>query len=72
VQYGHTTLRLVEKAGKFRIATKTELPAELAERLGLRAVDDIAQVLGRWRLEEPHGVVGLVAGLPVYPRRPGP
>jgi nickel-dependent lactate racemase len=72
VQYGHTTLRLVEKAGKFRIATKTELPVELVERLGLRAVADIAEVLDRWRQEEPHGVVGLVAGLPVYPRRPGP
>jgi nickel-dependent lactate racemase len=69
VQYGHTTLRLVEKTGKFRIATKTELPVELAERLGLRPVADIAHVLERWRREDPHGVVGLIAGPVVYPHR---
>ena len=68
VQYGHTTLRLVEKTGAFKVAAKTELPVELAERLGLRPVADIAQVLERWRRDDPHGVVGLIAGPPVYPR----
>jgi lactate racemase len=69
VQYGHTTLRLVEKTGAFRVAAKTELPAELAERLGLRPVADVARILDRWRREDPHGVVGLISGPPVYPRR---
>jgi nickel-dependent lactate racemase len=69
VQYGHTTLRLVEKTGAFRVAAKTELPVELARRLGLRPVADMAQVLERWRRDDPHGIVGLIAGPPVYPRR---
>ncbi|HVN77056.1 MAG TPA: lactate racemase domain-containing protein [Thermoanaerobaculaceae bacterium] len=69
VQYGHTTLRLVDKTGRFRVTVKTELPVELAERLGMRPVSDVAGVLDRWRGEDPHGTVGLMAGPPVYPRR---
>ena len=70
VQYGHTTLRLIEKTGAFRVFAKTELPRELAERLGLRVVTDVAAVLGRWREEARHEPVGLMAGPVVYPRRP--
>jgi nickel-dependent lactate racemase len=69
VQYGHTTLRLVEKTSAFRVSTKTEFPVKVAERLGLRPVVAISEVLERWREEDPHGVVGLIAGSPVYPRR---
>jgi nickel-dependent lactate racemase len=71
VQYGHTTLRLVEKTGRFRVAAKTELPRELVERLGMRAESDVAAVLDRWREEDPHGTVGLIAGPLVYPRQRG-
>jgi nickel-dependent lactate racemase len=70
VQYGHTTLRLIEKTGAFRVVAKTELPKELAERLGLRVVTDVQAVLRRWREEAPHEPVGLIAGSVVYPRRP--
>jgi len=70
VQYGHTTLRLIEKTGAFRVFAKTELPPELAERLGLRVVTDVAAALGRWREEARHEPVGLMAGPVVYPRRP--
>jgi nickel-dependent lactate racemase len=69
VQYGHTTLRLVEKTGRFRVAAKTELPADLVTRLGMRAEPHVSAVLDRWRDEDPHGTVGLMAGPAVYPRR---
>jgi nickel-dependent lactate racemase len=70
VQYGHTTLRLIEKTDAFRVFAKTELPRELAERLGLRVVADVESVLRRWWEETPHEPVGLMAGPVVYPRRP--
>ena len=71
VQYGHTTLRLVEKTGKFRVLAKTELPSELVARLGMRLEEDVAAVLDRWRAEGPRGTVGVIAGPAVYPRRRG-
>jgi nickel-dependent lactate racemase len=71
VQYGHTTLRLVEKTGRFRVLAKTELPRELVERLGMRLEPDVEAVLDRWREEDPGQVVGLIAGPAVYPRRKG-
>ena len=64
-------LRLVEKTGGFRVFVKSELPRELAARLGMRAVSDIAAVLDRWREEDPHDTVGLIAGPVVYPKRRG-
>ena len=69
VQYGHTTLRLVEKTGRFRVLAKSELPRELVERLGMRAESDVEAVLDRWRDEDPDRPVGVIAGPPVYPRR---
>ncbi len=71
VQYGHTTLRLVEKTARFRVLAKTELQRELAERLGMRPEPDVEAVLDRWRDEDPELPVGLIAGPPVYPRRRG-
>jgi len=69
VQYGHTTLRLVEKTGTFRVVAKTELPAALVERLGMSVVENIAEVLNRWREETPAETIGLMDGPAVYPRR---
>jgi nickel-dependent lactate racemase len=69
VQYGHTTLRLVEKTGRFRVLTKTELAPALAERLGMRPIRDVQAELDRWRDEAPHEAIGVIAGPPVYPRR---
>jgi nickel-dependent lactate racemase len=70
VQYGHTTLRLVEKTGTFRVLAKTELPRDLAVRLGLRAIEDVEAVFQRWREEDPREPVGIMAGPIVYPRLP--
>ncbi len=69
VQYGHTTLRLVEKTGRFRVLTKTELAPALAERLGMRPIRDVQAELDRWRDEAPHEAIGVIAGPLVYPRR---
>ncbi len=69
VQYGHTTLRLVEKTGRYRVSAVTQLPGDLAEALGMRVVPDAQVVLDRWRDEAPGALVGVMAGSPVYPRR---
>ena len=71
VQYGHTTLRLVEKTERFRVLAKTELPRDLAERLGMQPAPDVEAALDRWRAEDPEQPVGLIAGPLVYPRRRG-
>jgi lactate racemase len=67
VQYGHTTLRLVEKTDRFRVLATTQLPDGLVRRLGMTPVADVQDVLDRWRSDAPGGVVGVVPGGPVYP-----
>jgi hypothetical protein len=42
----------------------------VVEALGMRVVADARVVLERWRDEAPGAVVGVMAGAPVYPRRP--
>lgn len=69
VQYGHTTLRLVEKARRFRISVATELDEALTERLGLRR-ERPEDVVERWRAA-PEGAVAVMAGAAVYPARSG-
>ena len=71
VQYGHTTLRLVEKTGRFRVLAKTELPRDLVERLGMHPEADVEAALDRWRRDAPNETVGVIAGAAVYPRRRG-
>ncbi len=69
VQYGHTTLRLVEKTSRFRVRALTRLPGELVQRLGMEPVTDAQGVLDGWREAAPGDVVGLMAGVAVYPAR---
>jgi nickel-dependent lactate racemase len=69
VQYGHTTLRLVEKTARYRVAMVTDLDGELVARLGMSRVPDAQAVLDRWREEAPHEAVGVMPGAPVFPRR---
>ncbi len=69
VQYGHTTLRLLEKTARFHISVVTQLGVAVAERLGLHPVGDPEIVLDRWREESPGATVGLMAGATVYPSR---
>jgi nickel-dependent lactate racemase len=68
VQYGQTTLRLVEKTARFRINWLTRLDGDLVTRLGATPVASAQRVLDRWRDEAAGDVVGVVTGAPVYPR----
>jgi nickel-dependent lactate racemase len=67
VQYGHTTLRLVEKTARFRVLWHSRLEAGLVSLLGAEPAADVQQVLDRWREEAPGDTVGVVPGVPVYP-----
>jgi lactate racemase len=68
VQYGHTTLRLVEKTARFRVHWHSRLDAGLVARLGAEPAPDVQRVLDRWRDEAPGDTVGVMPGAPVYPR----
>ncbi len=70
VQYGHTTLRLVEKTARARVLARTELDGELVRRLGMTPVSEVEQVFDRWREEEAGAVVGVMAGPAVFPKVP--
>jgi nickel-dependent lactate racemase len=67
VQYGHTTLRLVEKTARFRVRWHSRLEPGLVARLGAEPAADVQQVLDRWREEAPGDTVGVMPGVPVYP-----
>ncbi len=68
VQYGHTTLRLLEKTGKFRVHLYSNQPAELGRQLGFEPVENPEAVLDRWRRDHPRASVGVMAASAVYPR----
>lgn len=67
VQYGQTTLRLVEKTARFRVTMISALPVELVARLGMTPARDLTAVLDRWRAEAPGATVAVFPGPPVYP-----
>lgn len=68
VQYGHTTLRIVDKTRRFRVHLVSRLDPSVAEKLGLHPVANPQQVLDRWRQEAPGETVGVMAGATVYPK----
>lgn len=70
VQYGHTTLRLVEKTQKFRSLLFSNLQPAVAGRLGFKCVNDPNVVLERWRSDHPGATVGVMSASAVYPRIP--
>jgi nickel-dependent lactate racemase len=67
VQYGHTTLRLLEKTSRYRISLCSTLEPGLARRLGFEPVADLNTVADRWRSEQPGARVGVMASRAVYP-----
>lgn len=67
VQYGHTTLRLLEKTARFRVLVHTALDDALARTLGMEPVSRLDEVLDRWREAERGAPVGVMAGAPVFP-----
>jgi hypothetical protein len=68
IQYGHTTLRLVEKTSRHRVRLFSHLDPEVARRLGFEPVADPAAVVEKWRTEHPGARVGVIPGAAVYPR----
>ena len=68
VQYGHTTLRLVDLTARYRVHLVSQLDDTLARRLGFRPVSDPAAVIDRWRRARGGATVGVMAGQPVFPR----
>ncbi|HSN57429.1 MAG TPA: lactate racemase domain-containing protein [Candidatus Sulfomarinibacteraceae bacterium] len=72
VQYGHTTLRIVEKTSRYRVHLMSRLDPELGRRLGFIPTDDLDEVAERWRNAAGGGRVGVLAEGPVWPRTQGP
>ena len=68
VQYGHTTLRIVEKTRKYRALLYSGYPTEGARKLGFDPVADPESVLDRWRADHPGATVGVMGSSSVYPR----
>lgn len=67
VQYGHTTLRLVEKTARYAVTAVTTLPEELVRGLGMQPAPDPQRTLDAWREAAPGEVVAVMAGSTVYP-----
>jgi nickel-dependent lactate racemase len=67
VQYGHTTLRIVEKTSEHRVHLHSKLESGISERLGFHSVTDPEDVLDDWREQHPGERVGVMAGTAVYP-----
>ena len=68
VQYGHTTLRIVEKTAKYRVHLKSTLDPDLAHRLGFHPVDNLDEIADRWRAEGVPDRVAIMAEGDVWPR----
>ena len=69
IQYGHTTLRLVEKTARYRVHLVSHLDDALAKRLGFEPVADPAEVIDSWRRRFPGETAAVLPGAPVYPAR---
>ena len=69
VQYGHTTLRLVDKASRYRVALHSRLDPEIISRLGFESVDDPETTIVRWRERDSGARVGVMVSGAMYPRR---
>ena len=70
VQYGHTTLRLLEKTSRHRVRLFSDLDPELARSLGFEPAADLAAVVDEWRTNHPGTRVGVMPGAAVYPASP--
>jgi nickel-dependent lactate racemase len=68
IQYGHTTLRLVEKTARVRVHLLSNLDPDLAERLGFESTDEPREVVEAWRRDRGGEMVAVFPGAPVYPR----
>lgn len=69
VQYGHTTLRIVEKTARCRILACTAMDEAVVRRLGFEPVASAEAVLDEWRARGSHPEVGIMVAGAVFPRR---
>jgi len=69
IQYGHTTLRILEKTAAFEVYLHSDLDIPAIRRLGFFPVRDIETQLENWREEAGGAVLGLMIGDAVYPCR---
>jgi len=69
VQYGHTTLRLVDKTNRYRVHLYSRLDPARAARLGFAPVTHPGEVIDSWRRRFPGVTVGLMEKGAVYPSR---
>jgi nickel-dependent lactate racemase len=72
VQYGHTTLRIVEKTANHRIYLRSRLDPGVARRLGFIPVDDLDEIAERWRGRGVRDRVAVMSETPVWPKRQQP
>jgi nickel-dependent lactate racemase len=70
VQYGHTTLRIVEKTQRYRVHLHSRMDPEVAARLGFEPLSDPGALLDLWRDRQTGARVGVMATGAVYPRTP--
>ena len=70
VQYGHTTLRIVEKTQRHRIHLHSRIDPEIATRLGFEPLPDPDSLLDLWRERHAGAEVGVMATGAVFPRTP--
>jgi hypothetical protein len=68
VQYGHTTLRIVEKTKRHRVHLRSEFDGDTAVRLGFEPINDPESVINRWLENRPGARVGVMAAGVVFPR----
>jgi len=70
VQYGHTTLRIVEKTSRHRVRLYSRIAPDIATRLGFEPVGDPGALLEQWRDHHSGARVGVMAIGTVFPRTP--
>jgi len=67
VQYGHTTLRILEKTRSNRVFLLSEMERKITKRLGFETVHSAEDLLEQWRRDFPGATVGLMSDAAVYP-----
>jgi nickel-dependent lactate racemase len=68
VQYGHTTLRIVEKTRRHTVHLVSDGDRDVAGRLGFRPASSPEEVVDAWRERLSGASIGVMAGAAVYPR----
>lgn len=68
VQYGHTTLRIIENTARHTVHLVSEAAPEMVSRLGFRPASTAQTVVEGWRDRHSGASVGVLTGAAVYPR----